>query len=100
MVTPFDALFARMVHSVKTRKLQPLGTSVLTIEGMLCKTELFILAPSARAEAVRHRCFARLHMLTFGLPRVLACLTIEARKLKLPLRRSSLSVHIKNLLKI
>ena len=100
MVTPFDVLFARMVHSVKTRKLQPFGASVLTIEGVLCKTELFILAPSARAKAVRHICLTRLHMLTLGLPRVLASLVIEAGELWLPLGMSSLSIHIKNLLKI
>ena len=93
-------LFARMMLLVEAGEIQAFRTSMLAIEGMLCKAELFILAPSARAKAVRHICLTRLHMLTLGLPRVLASLVIEAGELWLPLGMSSLSIHIKNLLKI
>ena len=89
-----------MMLLVEAGEMQAFRTSVLTVEGAFCEAKFLNMAPSARAKAVRHICLTRLHMLTLGLPRALASLMIEAKKLWLPLRMSSLSIHIKNLLKI
>lgn len=90
-------LFARVMLLVEAGKMQALRASMLAVEGILSEAKFLNMTPSARAKAVRHICLTRLHMLTLGLPRVLASLMIEARNL---LRMASLSTHIKNLLKI